>query len=66
VKRPTSTGKIDAVIQMVELITQIDESTYRELERRAKRRQRTVSDEAAEMRCLATPRAGTPAKNLPL
>lgn len=37
------------MIQMVELITQIDESTYRELERRAKRRQRTVSDETAEL-----------------
>ena len=42
-------GTIDTAIQTVELITQVDESTYRELERRAKRRQRTVSDEAAEL-----------------
>jgi hypothetical protein len=34
---------------MVELITQVDEFTYRELERRAKHRQRTVSEEAAEL-----------------
>jgi plasmid stability protein len=34
---------------MVEIVTQIDEQTYRELERRAQRRQRSVSEEAAEL-----------------
>jgi hypothetical protein len=38
---------------MVELITQIDEGTYRELERRARLRQRSVSEEAAELLRLA-------------
>jgi hypothetical protein len=38
---------------MVELITQIDERSYRELERRAQLRQRSVSEEAAELLRLA-------------
>jgi plasmid stability protein len=37
------------VTRMIELITQIDEQTYRELERRAQRRQRSVSEEVAEI-----------------
>jgi plasmid stability protein len=41
------------VIQMVELIMQIDERIYRELELRAQRRQRSVSEEAAELLRLA-------------
>jgi plasmid stability protein len=41
------------VTRMIELITQIDEQTYRELERRAQRRQRSVSEEAAELLRLA-------------
>jgi plasmid stability protein len=38
---------------MVELIMQIDEYLYRELELRAQRRQRSVSEEAAELLRLA-------------
>jgi plasmid stability protein len=38
---------------MVELIMQIDERIYRELELRAQRRQRSVSEEAAELLRLA-------------
>ena len=34
---------------MVELITQLDERTYRALERRAQCHQRSVSEEAAEL-----------------
>ncbi len=37
------------VPRMIELITQIDKQTYRELERRAQRRQRSVGEEAAEL-----------------
>jgi len=47
------------VIQMVELTMQIDERTYRELELRAQRRQRSVSEEAAKLlqQVLGTNRA---------
>ena len=42
-------GTIDTVIRMIELTTQVDERTYRALERRARHHQRGVSEEAAEL-----------------